>query len=191
VRGHIGSGDETVPKRQRIKRTSSLPFASRWVTKDDKGDEVPPLLTGGKEGREDDSVLSPRPGGQREPLQRIRVSGDHPRPKVRMAIRELGKKPATAGGVRQRWPMRRRLHPVATQTIRVWVREGRLTGYHAGRFCGCEGQSLRTSSPPARVRPSTTQMSPEELADRDFRQRQAAGRERRSNTHGRLPGGAP
>ena len=34
-------------------------------------------------------------------------------------------------------------------------------------------------------------MSPEELADRRFRQHQTAGHERRSSAHGRLPGGVP
>ena len=53
------------------------------------------------------------------------------RDEVRMAIRELGKKPATAGEFVSVADAAQ-IASVATQTIRVWVREGRLTGYHAG-----------------------------------------------------------
>lgn len=113
------------------------------------------------------------------------------RDEVRTAIRqELGKKPATVGEFVSVADAAQ-IASVATQTIRVWVREGRLTGYHAGRVLRVRRAELEDFLAAGPSPSSTTQMSPEELADRDFRQRQAAGRERRSNTHGRLPGGAP
>jgi excisionase family DNA binding protein len=113
------------------------------------------------------------------------------RDEVRTAIRqELGKKPATAGEFVSVADAAQ-IASVTTQTIRVWVREGRLNGYHAGRVLRVRRSELEAflANGPSPGTPAG--MSPEELADRRFRQRQTAGHERRSSARGRLPGGVP
>lgn len=113
------------------------------------------------------------------------------RDEIRSTIRqELGKKPATAGEFVSVADAAQ-IASVTTQTIRVWVREGRLNGYHAGRVLRVRRSELEAflANGPSPGTPAG--MSPEELADRRFRQRQATGRERRMCAHGRPPGGAP
>jgi len=74
------------------------------------------------------------------------------RDEVRAAIRqELGKKPAAAGEFVSAAEAAQ-IASVASQTIRVWTKTGKLRGHDAGRSYGSVGKSLRTSSPPVQVR---------------------------------------
>jgi hypothetical protein len=84
-----------------------------------------------------------------------------------------------------------RISSVSPQAIRAWMRAGRLIGYKAGRVLRVRWVEIESflAASPSPV--PTTDASPEELADRRFRQRQTEGRGRRSGTHGRPPGGAP
>jgi excisionase family DNA binding protein len=113
------------------------------------------------------------------------------RDEVRTAIRqELGKKPAAAGEFVS-VTKAAQIASVSPQTIRVWMKAGKLRGYNAGRVLRVRRQELEDFLAAGPSPASTTDLSPEELADRRFRQRQAVGCERRSSAHGRPPGGTP
>jgi excisionase family DNA binding protein len=63
---------------------------------------------------------------------------------------------------------------VSPQTIRVWIKAGRLRGYNAGRVLRVRRQELEDFLAAGPSLATTTDLTPEELADRHFRQRQAA-----------------
>jgi len=113
------------------------------------------------------------------------------RDEVRTAIRqELGKKPVTAGDYVS-VAEAANIASVQSQTIRAWIRSGKLTEYKAGRVLRVRRSELEaflSAGPSPTTAPG---LSPEDLADRRFRERQAAACERRSRAPGRLPGGTP
>jgi excisionase family DNA binding protein len=113
------------------------------------------------------------------------------RDEVRTAIRqELGKKPVTAGDYVSVVEAAN-IASVQGQTIRAWIRSGRLTEYKAGRVLRVRRSELETFLAAA-PRPATaSDLSPEDLADMRFRERQAAACDRRSRVHGRPPGETP
>ena len=98
------------------------------------------------------------------------------RDEVRTAIRqELGKKPATAGEF-VRVAEAAQIAAVSTQTIRVWVRAGRLTEYKAGRVLRVRRSELEAFLATDPTPNASARLSPEDLADRRFRERQAKHR---------------
>ena len=113
------------------------------------------------------------------------------RDEIRTTIRqELGKQPAAAGDFVSVCEAAR-IASVSPQAIRAWMRAGRLTGYKAGRVLRVRRGELENFLAACPSPAPTTHASPEELADKRFRQRQIEGRERRSSAHGRPPGGVP
>ena len=113
------------------------------------------------------------------------------RDEVRAAIRqELGKKPAAPGEFVSAAEAAQ-IASVRPQTIRVWIKTAKLRGYNAGRVLRVRRQELEDFLAAGPSPATTTDLSPEELADRRFSQRQAAGCGRRSGEHGRPPGGTP
>jgi excisionase family DNA binding protein len=113
------------------------------------------------------------------------------RDEIRTVIRqELGHKPAATGDYVS-VAEAAQIASVSPQTIRVWTKAGKLRGYNAGRVLRVRRQELEDFLAAGPSPATTNDLSPKELADRRFRQRQAAGCERRSNTHCRPPGGTP
>jgi excisionase family DNA binding protein len=103
---------------------------------------------------------------------------------VRRAVRaELARKPPTPEDLAMvSVSEAARIYSLAPQTIRTWGREGRLKLHRAGRVLRVrvsELEALLEAGPPAPGDDHETQLSPEELADRDF------GRRRRRRTHSR------
>jgi excisionase family DNA binding protein len=113
------------------------------------------------------------------------------RDEVRTAIRhELGKKPVTAGDYVS-VAEAANIASVQGQTIRAWIRSGRLTEYKAGRVLRVRRSELETFLAVAPSPETASDLSPEALADMRFRERQAAACDRRSRAHGRPPGDTP
>jgi excisionase family DNA binding protein len=100
------------------------------------------------------------------------------RDEVRTVIRqEMGNKPAAAGDYVS-VAEAAQIASVQGQTIRSWIRSGDLTGYKAGRVLRVRRTELEAflagGSPSSR----TTELSPEQLADQRFQERQAQRSER-------------
>ena len=98
------------------------------------------------------------------------------RDEIRSTIRqELGKKPAAAGefvSVAEA----AQIAAVSAQTIRVWVRAGRLREYKAGRVLRVRRSELEAFLGTGSTQNASARLSPEDLADRRFRERQAKHR---------------
>jgi excisionase family DNA binding protein len=108
------------------------------------------------------------------------------RDEVRTAIRqEMGKKPATAGDYLS-IAEAAEITSLAPQTIRRWVRMGRLTEYKAGRVLRVRRSELETLLAPSPDKDSADSLSPEALAERDFHRIEASkGRCDSSSTQAR------
>jgi excisionase family DNA binding protein len=99
------------------------------------------------------------------------------RDEIRATIRqELGKKPAAAGEFVSVADAAR-IASVSAQAIRVWVRAGRLTAYRAGRVLRVKRSELEEFLAVGPTRGTPADVSPEDLADRHFRERQAKRRQ--------------
>jgi excisionase family DNA binding protein len=98
------------------------------------------------------------------------------RGEIRTAIRdELGKAPLATGefvSVAEAG----RIAAVSPQAIRGWIRAGRLPGYNAGRVLRVRRAELEAFLVGAAPTAEQPEASPEELADRHFRRRQAGQR---------------
>lgn len=94
------------------------------------------------------------------------------RDEIRTVIRqELGRKPAAAGDYVS-VSEAAQIASVQAQTIRAWVRSGKLTEYKAGRVLRVRRSELEAFLAKG-VTPDDADASPEQLADRRFRERQA------------------
>jgi excisionase family DNA binding protein len=98
------------------------------------------------------------------------------RDEVRTTIRqELGKQPASAGEFVS-VAKAAQIAAVSTQTIRAWVRAGRLMEYKAGRVLRVRRSDLEAFLATGPTPSASARLSPEDLADRRFRERQAKRR---------------
>jgi|GEM_PF-2416627 len=99
------------------------------------------------------------------------------RDEVRSAIRqELGRKPAATGDL-VKVAEAAQIASVTTQTIRVWLRAGRLKEYRAGRVLRVRRSELEEFLATGPTQGGPNEVSPEALADQHFRERQAKRRQ--------------
>jgi len=90
---------------------------------------------------------------------------------------ELGKKPAAAGDYVS-VSEAAKIASVQGQTIRSWIRSGRLAGYKAGRVVRVRRSDLEAFLATGPVAAGDADLSPEQLADQRFRERQDQRRQR-------------
>jgi excisionase family DNA binding protein len=100
------------------------------------------------------------------------------RDELRAVIRqELGKKPAAAGDYVSVTDAAK-IASVQGQTIRSWIRSGRLAGYKAGRVARVRRSDLEAFLAAGPAANGGTDLSPEQLADQRFRERHDRRRQR-------------
>ena len=93
------------------------------------------------------------------------------RDELRAVIRqELGKKPAAAGDYVSVTDAAK-IASVQGQTIRSWIRSGRLVGYKAGRVVRVRRSDLEAFLAAGPAAAGNAELSPEQLADKRFRER--------------------
>jgi excisionase family DNA binding protein len=87
-------------------------------------------------------------------------------------LQVMGKKPAAAGEFVSAAEAAK-IASVSSQTIRAWIRSGKLATYKAGRVLRVKRTELEEFLTIGPTPDHAENMSPEDLADRDFRERRA------------------
>jgi excisionase family DNA binding protein len=87
-------------------------------------------------------------------------------------LQVMGTKPAAAGEFVSAAEAAR-IASVSSQTIRAWIRSGKLATYKAGRVLRVKRTELEDFLTTGPTPDNADDMSPEDLADRDFRERRA------------------